>query len=141
MLTEKMQSPIAGRKASAQIAEPVALASGPVHYRQDDIVLLFVELEHHLHAPELVPRAKVDGCRGTEEIHTVRAVAGPGIKILEIEAGLFLLKKYSHTLHVAPHQSLLPPPTFLRRRPVATLSLAPGYQASLAERLIYAMGK
>src|SRR5258706_13049444 len=94
MLTEKMQSPFAGRKASAQIAKPVALASGPMHYRQDDIVLLFVELEHHLHAPELVPRAKVDGCRGTEEIHTVRAVAGPGIKILEIEAGLFLLKKY-----------------------------------------------
>ena len=79
--------------------------------RQDDIVFLFFKLQNQLHPIELIADAKIDGCGGTEEVHRLSAAVRPGINIFKVKASFFLLKKYSHTLHIAshPHCLELPP--------------------------------
>jgi hypothetical protein len=79
------------------------MAGWPLKDRQDDVVLLFLELEDELHSFEPVPGTEIDGGSRTEKIHSFRTIARPRLNIFKIKAGLFLLKKYSHTLHTAPH--------------------------------------
>src|SRR2546430_16685290 len=47
--------------ASAQIAQPVTLPRCPLQHRQNDIVLLLLELEDQLDACELISRAEING--------------------------------------------------------------------------------
>src|SRR5256885_5355748 len=99
--------------ASAQFAQAVPVTRRAMKNRQDDVIFLFFELEDELNAFEFVASAKIDCSRRAEKIHSVGTVARPRFNVLEIKAGLFLLKKYSHTLHTAPHQFLLPLPCCL----------------------------
>jgi len=66
--------------------------------RKDDVVLLFVKFENQLHCRELVRHTEIDRCGRTDKIHRFGAGSYPRGDILEIEAGLFVLKKYSHTI-------------------------------------------
>jgi hypothetical protein len=97
---------------SAQITQAIAVAGGAMEHRQDDVVLLLLELQDELDFFELIAGAKINRGRRTEKIHAFGTVSRPGLDAFEIKPGFFLLKKYSHTLHTAPHQFLLPPSRF-----------------------------
>jgi hypothetical protein len=96
-------------QCSSQVVKAIPVPCRPVQDGQNDIVL---------HSLELVSRAEIDGGGGAKKVHSFRTNAGPGLNILEIEAAIFLLKKYSHTLPAAPHQFLQTPQNWsgFRRR-------------------------
>jgi hypothetical protein len=89
---------------SPEITQSVAMTGWPMDDRQDDIISLFLEFQDELHVFQFVPGAKIDRGGRTEEIHPFGTASGPGRDVFEIESAVFLLKKYSHTLHSAPHQ-------------------------------------
>jgi len=94
-----------------------------MNHWKNDIVFLLVEFQHQLNVFELVARAEIDRGRRTEKIHPFGTIAAPVFDIFKIEPGFFLLKKYSHTLHTAPHQFLLPLPPRFRCAPEARVAL------------------
>jgi hypothetical protein len=63
---------------------------------EDDVVLVFFELEDELDAFELVEDAKVDCGGRTEEVHGFGSGTSPGTNVLKVKASFFLLQKYSH---------------------------------------------
>ena len=66
------------------------------NHRENDIVLMFFELQDELNTFQLIKDAKINRRGGTEEIHRFSSGTGPGINVLEVKASFFLLQKYSH---------------------------------------------
>ena len=66
-------------------------------HRQDNIVLLLLELKDQVHVVELVSEAKINGGGGTNEVHRIGTAAHPRLDIFKIKAGLLVLEKYAHT--------------------------------------------
>ena len=111
--------------SSTSWARPTAFEMSRRLNGENDLVLVVVEFQDYLDVGQLIGNAEVDGSGGAEKIHRFSATGNPSTNIFEIEPGFFLLKKYSHTLPAAPHQSFpaspkLPrhktPPRTLRRR-------------------------
>ena len=66
------------------------------NHRQNDIVMLLVELEDDLHAGDFLDRTVFDGLCGTEKIHRFQRIPGHDADILDVEACCFLLKQNLH---------------------------------------------
>lgn len=69
--------------------------------RQDDLVSFSLELQDQLNAGESFLRTELNRGGGIDEIRSLEAVVHPDIGTLEVEARIFLLKDYPHTLHSA----------------------------------------
>ena len=91
-------APIVLNRARRPFSGGRAVGALPVagNHREDNVVLMFLELQDELDALEFVAHAEVDGCSGTEKVHRFRRGTGPGFDILEVKASFFLLQKYSH---------------------------------------------
>jgi len=75
---------------------------------QHDVIAVLFEFQDQLDRLELVGDAEIYCRGGTDEIHCVGAFTGPRVDIFEVKASLFLLNKYSHTLHAAPRSLPFP---------------------------------
>jgi len=87
--------------SSSRFARALFLALRHRLDRENNVVVLIGELEHQLHAGQLVRDAKIDRGGGADKVHGFRGVTHPRVNITEIKAGLFLLEQYAHTLQGA----------------------------------------
>jgi hypothetical protein len=91
-------APIVLNRARRSFSGGRAVSALPVagNHGQDNVVLMFFELQNELDALKFIADAEVDGGSGTEKVHRFRRGTGPGFDILEVKASFFLLQKYSH---------------------------------------------